>query len=222
MIVQTAGRDDLVVTQLPGSARLGSLRVDDGIAGRERGAVGLLIGICGNGRVCPGLRCAGSGGRPRQGMRGANGDELRLQAATQHDVRAAACHIGGDGHRTRTTRLRDDVRLALVLLRVEDLMADALLLQQSGKELGSLDGGGANQHRLLPLRAVANVVDNGLELVLLRQVHEIRLILADHGSMRRYDRDFEAVNLQEFRCLGVRGTGHASELFVISGNSSET
>ncbi len=77
--------------------------------------------------------------------------ELGLQVAAEHDVGAAARHVGGDGHRARPPGLRDDVRLALVLLGIEHLVRDVLLLQQAREELGGLDRGGADQHRLLAL-----------------------------------------------------------------------
>ena len=110
--------------------------------------------------------------------------------------------------------LRDDVRLALVLLGVEHLVRDALLLQQPGQELGGLDRGGADQHRLRALHAVLDVVDDGLELVLLRQVDEVGLVLADHRPVRRDHDHLQTVDLQELRRLGIGRAGHAGELLV--------
>jgi len=57
--------------------------------------------------------------------------ELRLEIAAEHDVGAATGHVGGDGYSTWPARLRDDVRLALVLLGVQHLVLDALLLQET-------------------------------------------------------------------------------------------
>ncbi len=42
-----------------------------------------------------------------------------LGVAAEQDVDATSGHVGGDGDAVRTAGLRDDVRLALVLLRVE-------------------------------------------------------------------------------------------------------
>ena len=84
----------------------------------------------------------------------ARGGELGLEVAAEHDVGAAAGHVGGDGHGARAAGLGDDVRLALVLLGVEHLVRHVLLLQQAGEELGGLDRGGADQRRLAALDAV--------------------------------------------------------------------
>ena len=52
-----------------------------------------------------------------------------LGVASEHDVGAAARHVGGHGHRSLATRLRDHGGFPLVLFRVEDFVRDALLLQ---------------------------------------------------------------------------------------------
>ena len=52
-----------------------------------------------------------------------------LDAGAELDVRAAAGHVRCDGDRTRLPGAGDDRRLALVLLRVEDLVLDPGLLQ---------------------------------------------------------------------------------------------
>ena len=144
----------------------------------------------------------------------AQGGKLCLQVSAQHDVRAAARHVGGDGHRTRPAGLGDDVRFALVLLGVEHLMLDALLLQHARDQLRGLDRSRADEHRLLALDAFADVLDDRLELVVLRQVHEVRVVLADHRLVSRDYHDLEAVDLEEFRRLRVRGAGHAGQLLV--------
>ena len=46
--------------------------------------------------------------------------------AAEHDVGAAARHVGGDRHRAELTGLRDDLGFLLVVLRVEHVMLDAL------------------------------------------------------------------------------------------------
>src|SRR5664280_313202 len=55
--------------------------------------------------------------------------------APEDDVDSTAGHVGGHGHRTDPTGLRHDLRLTEVLLGVEDLVGDALLLQQAGEVL---------------------------------------------------------------------------------------
>ncbi len=53
------------------------------------------------------------------------------RVAAELNVRAAARHVGGDGHGARHARLRDDARFLLVIARVQDLMRDLERLQQS-------------------------------------------------------------------------------------------
>ena len=54
-----------------------------------------------------------------------------LGVAAEEDVDATAGHVRGDGDRARAAGLRDDVRLPLVLLRVQHRVRDAALLEQA-------------------------------------------------------------------------------------------
>ena len=87
-------------------------------------------------------------------------------------------------------------------------------LQQLREPLGGLDRSGADQHRLAALHAVLDVLENGLELVVLGEEHEIRVVLADHRLVGRDHHHLEAVDLLELERLGVGGAGHAGELRV--------
>ncbi len=93
-------------------------------------------------------------------------------------------------------------------------MANALLLQQAGQQLGGLHRRRAHQHRLPALRAVADVLDDRLVLVLLGEVDEIGRVVADHRPVGGDDHDLEAVDLLELERLGVRRARHAGELAV--------
>ena len=140
--------------------------------------------------------------------------ELRSEVAAEHDVRPAPGHVGGDGHRARPPGLRDDRRLARVLLRVQHLVRDPGLAQQTREQLRGLDRRGAHQHRLLSRRAVPDVLQHRLELLLLGEEDEVGHVVADHVEVGGDDDDFQAVDLLEFRGLGVGGAGHARELPV--------
>ena len=61
--------------------------------------------------------------------------ELRehLRVAAEDDVGAATGHVGRDGDGALAAGLRDDVRLVLVLLRVQDGVRDALLLEDAAR-----------------------------------------------------------------------------------------
>src|SRR5581483_8691509 len=145
---------------------------------------------------------------------GRQGRELGFERTAQHDVGTAAGHVRGDRHGARAARLGDDVRLALVLLRVEHLVRDFFLLQQFGQKLGGLDRGGADQHGLTAAVAIPDVLDDRFELVLLLEEDDVLVVLADHRLVGRDHDDFEAVDLLELVGFGVGRAGHARKLAV--------
>jgi hypothetical protein len=100
-------------------------------------------------------RCARPS-RHRQAGVGLDEAGLLLDVAAQHDVGAAAGHVGGDGDHLRTAGLRHDLGFARVLLGVEHLVRQLFLVQQV-RQIRSLDRGRAHQHRLAALVAVADV-----------------------------------------------------------------
>ncbi len=134
---------------------------------------------------------------------------LCLRTAAEHDVGTASGHVGGNGDGAGSAGLGDDMRLALMLFGIEDFVRNFRTLQQLGNPFGRLDRGCAHQHRLPALHAILDVLENGLEFILLGQKHEIRLILADHRLVGRDHHHFQPVNLLEFESLRVRGAGHA-------------
>ena len=68
--------------------------------------------------------------------------------AAEQDVDTSARHVGGNSDRAFPTRLSDDLRFLLVILRVQHLMLDAKLLQLVAQHFGLLDGTCAHEHRL--------------------------------------------------------------------------
>ena len=83
--------------------------------------------------------------------------DLRLDASAEHDVRAAARHVRRDRDHARAARLRDDLRLARVLLRVQHLVRQLLLGEDVAEQLGILDRRRSDQHRLAALVAIADI-----------------------------------------------------------------
>ena len=73
------------------------------------------------------------------------------------DVDAAAGHVRRDGHRADLAGVLDDLGLARVLLGVEDVVRNALALEQLAEVLGGLDGDRADEHRLALLVALLDV-----------------------------------------------------------------
>ena len=121
--------------------------------------------------------------------------DLVLLVAAEDDVDAAAGHVRRDRDRALAARLRDDLRLALVLLRVEDVVLDAAARQQLREVLGGLDGDRADEHRLPFLVALGDVVERGGELRLLRAVDEVVAVVARHRHVGGDLRDVEPVDL---------------------------
>src|SRR6185437_8037173 len=61
--------------------------------------------------------------------------ELHVEIAAENDVGTAAGHVRRDRDGAGAARLRDDERLALVLLGVQHLVRDVLLLQYAREQL---------------------------------------------------------------------------------------
>src|SRR5579871_3304489 len=140
------------------------------------------------------------------------GHELGI--AAEHDVGAAARHVGRDGHRAEAPGLGDDLGLALVVLGIEHGMPDAGLLELIGHALGFLDRYRADQHRLPALVAVLDFLDNRVELLVLGFIHDVVVVDANHRLVGRHHDHVEAVNLLELGGLGVGGAGHPRQLVV--------
>ena len=140
--------------------------------------------------------------------------DLGVGVAAEHDVRAAAGHVGRDGHHPRTAGLDHDLRLPRVLLGVEHLVRQPLLREHRGDELGVLDRGGAQEDGLAALVAVLHLADDGLELLLGRDEDLVVGVLADHRAVRGDEHRLQAVDVRELEGLGVGRAGHPRELLV--------
>ena len=140
--------------------------------------------------------------------------QFRAEVTAQHDIGTATSHVGRDRHTTRPTGLGHDLRFLLVKLGVQHFVLDVLLVQQTGQIFRSLDRSRTDQHRLTTLRAVLDIVDDGLEFFLSSQEYQITAIVAHHWSMGRDHYHFEAVDLLELIGLGVSGAGHTGQLLV--------
>ena len=135
-------------------------------------------------------------------------------ALAELDVDAATGHVRRDRDGARLARVLDDLALALVLLRVQDVVRDALALQDLREVLGRLDGDGADEHRLPLLVTLDDVLDHGSELRLGRLEDEVVLVEARDGLIRRDLDDVQVVDLDELLLLRLRRSGHAGELLV--------
>ena len=135
-------------------------------------------------------------------------------ALAELDVDAAAGHVRRDRDRALLARVLDDLRLARVLLRVQDVVRDPRAGQPLGDVLGGLDRDRADEDRL-PLRvALLDVLDDRRELAVDRLEDEVVLVVAGDRDVGRDLDDVRAVDLDELLLLGLRGAGHAGELLV--------
>src|SRR5581483_7143889 len=135
-------------------------------------------------------------------------------AFAELDVDAAARHVRRDRHRAGLPRVLDDLRLARVLLRVQDVVAHAVAREQLREVLGGLDRDRADEHGLALLRALLDVAGDGGELALLRLEDEVLLVVARDRDVGRDLDDVQVVDLDELLLLRLRRTGHAGELLV--------
>ena len=137
-----------------------------------------------------------------------------LGATAEHDVGAAAGHVGRHGDRAPAAGLGDDEGLVLVVLRVEHLVLDLALREDLADGLALLDARRADEDRHARLVVLEQVVDDGGELLGLRLVDDVVEVLADDVLVRRDDDDVELVGAVELARLGVGGARHARELLV--------
>src|SRR5918995_295066 len=135
-------------------------------------------------------------------------------AVAELDVDAAARHVRRDRDRAELACVLDDLRLALVLLRVQDVVLDPLALEQLRDVLRRLDRDRPEQNRLARGVALLDVADHRLELAFLRAENEIVLVLTRDVDVGRDLDDVQVVDLDELLLLGLRGAGHAGELLV--------
>ncbi len=138
-----------------------------------------------------------------------------LGISAEHDIGAAARHIGRNRHRAVAPRLGDDFGLALVILGVEHEMLDAGLLELFRHPLGLFDRNRADQHRLSALVAILDFLDHRVELLVLGLVDDVVIVDADHRLVGRNDHHVEPVDFAELDRLGVGGSGHPGELLYM-------
>ena len=137
-----------------------------------------------------------------------------LGVAAEQDVCTTACHVRRDRHSAQAAGLRNDVRLALVELCVQDLVLDSTLVEQARQALGALDGDGAHEHGLTFGMTLGNLIGDGAVLGIDRAVHEVVMVFTDHRLVGRNDLHGQVVDLAELGILGDGGTGHAGKLIV--------
>ncbi len=135
-------------------------------------------------------------------------------ARPQFDVGAAPRHVGGDRHRARPSRLRDDLRLALVVLRVEDVVLDAAAPQHAGNRLRGIDAGRTDKDRQTTCIKPFDLIEQRGILLPLCLVDHIVQVHAPHWPVRRNDHHLKAVDLVKLRLLRLSRPRHPGQLVI--------
>ena len=111
--------------------------------------------------------------------------EPHFEIAAQLNVGAAAGHVGGDRHRARPSGLGDDMRLLLVIARVQHVVRDLFLLEDLGQRLGFFDADSAEQDRLLPSPAFQHLLYDGVVFLARAAIDLVVGVIADAGLVGR-------------------------------------
>jgi hypothetical protein len=101
-----------------------------------------------------------------------------------------------------------------VVLGVEDVVGDALLLQDAGDRGALLHARRADQDRAAPLVLLEDLADHGGEFLPLRLEDHVLVVLADHGLVGRDRGHVQLVGGHELLRFGLRRPRHAGELLV--------
>ena len=137
-----------------------------------------------------------------------------LGVAAQHDIRTTTGHVGGHGDGAVLTGLRHDLRLALVVLGVQQIVLDALAGQHLAQQLILLDGDGTHQHRLALGVALLHLPDDGAVLAVLGLVDGVLIVDTGHRAVGGDLDDIQRVDGGEFLLLRQGCTGHTGQLAV--------
>ena len=104
-----------------------------------------------------------------------------LGVAPEQDVGAAPRHVGRDGHRPVSARLRDDLRLLGVIFRVQYDVFYAAALEQARQPLGLLDRDGAGEDGTAGLLILDDVLGDRVVFLALGAVDGVRLFEPEHA-----------------------------------------
>ena len=138
----------------------------------------------------------------------------KLRVAAQEDVRAAACHVGGDGNAAQLACLGHDLRLTGVLLGVEHHVVDAPALEHIGKQLALFHRNGTHQDGLAGLMHRGDLLHHRPELARLGGVHHVVVVDPLQGHIGGHFHHVQVVDGLELLLLGLGGTRHARQLFI--------
>ena len=116
----------------------------------------------------------------RERVVGENAVDLVVDAAAHTMSVPRPAMFVAIGHHAGAARFEHDLRFALVLLGVQDVMGDPFSVKELADALGVFDRGRADQNRLTALLAVLDVLDDRVELLVLGAEHLVLGVDADH------------------------------------------
>ena len=137
-----------------------------------------------------------------------------FRIAAQKDIGTAARHVGGDRHRAESARLRNDFRLAFVVLRVENVMLHAVADEKARKFFRFIDRYRTHENGLSFFVTFDNLAHDRLFLCLFGSVNAVAHVVALHGQVGGDFHNVERIDRAEFAFLGLCGTRHARKFFI--------
>ena len=138
----------------------------------------------------------------------------KLGITAEQNIRSAPCHVGCDGNRAVSARLRDDVRFARVAFSVKNVMLNAFSDKQFAYFFRFFYGNGTDEHRLTFFVSLGNLFHNRLVFAVDGFVDYIRVIFSRDGFVGGYFQNVKTVNSAEFLFLRFCGTGHTGKFFI--------
>ena len=132
----------------------------------------------------------------------------------EHDIGTTACHVRCDRNRAEFTGLRDDLGFLFVVLRVQEVVLDALAGEKIGELFVLLDRHRADQNGLPLGVAFFHLLDDGAILCRLGLVDDVGVVDTGDGTVCRDLDDVEVIDCAEFFFLRQCRTGHTGELAV--------
>ena len=146
---------------------------------------------------------------------GCNGlQNVEFDIAAQFDVGPSSCHVCCYGDGAELARFRNDLRLLLVLTRIQDIVGQFLLSEHFRERLGLFNACRAHKHWLALLMRRLYLIDDGRVFLPGSAVDGIVVVLPHDWQVRGDFNNPQAVDLLEFLGFGRRRPGHAGELFI--------
>ena len=135
-------------------------------------------------------------------------------AFTQRNIGASACHVRRDRDRALLTSQRNNGSFSFMVLRIQDRVRNVRLIKHMRKFFRLLDRCRADQHWLPRRMTALYFSDDRFILTTFVLENDIRQILTLDRLVRRYLKDWQPINFNEFLLFRLRRTGHTCQLVI--------